>query len=151
MCETLCLGIVLTLLMFFVGNRLNFTAMAVAGPLVHIECAVVYQVAILVHIPNRPIAQLAVVYDAAWRLLTITVRMIFSYVLYYNAFFSLERFNQKSLPIRKCAAREFGCFDALHFALAHRPHRQRITHDRFKKPTQIDCPEKALCRVFGKC
>lgn len=62
----------LTFLVFVISNWLNFTAMAVAGALIHIKCSIVNQVPIFVHITNGPIGQLTIINDAACCLWTIS-------------------------------------------------------------------------------
>lgn len=63
---------IITLFMLFISNRLNFTAMPITSPFIYVECTIVYQMTIFVHVTNRPIAQLAVIDDATRRLLTIS-------------------------------------------------------------------------------
>lgn len=51
--------------MFVIGNRLNLASMAVTGSLKDIECIIVDEMPIFVHISDGPITQLAIVNDAA--------------------------------------------------------------------------------------
>lgn len=54
----------LTLLrVLIVDDGLNFATLAITCPLEHVESFVEHQVAILVHIPDGPVRQLAVVDD----------------------------------------------------------------------------------------
>lgn len=54
-----------TFLMFVIKNRLNLTSMAVTGSLEDIECIIVDEMTIFVHISDGPITQLAIVDYAA--------------------------------------------------------------------------------------
>lgn len=82
--------------MLLIHNGLDFAAMSIAGTLKDIEGSVQYQMSLLVHIPHRPITQLAIVYDARMTLLPIAEG--------------------------KGTTREFARTDALHLALAHSAH-----------------------------
>lgn len=63
----------LTFLMLFICDRLNFTAMAIAGALVDFECVILNQMTLLIHVTHRPIGQLAIVNYTAQTLGSIAV------------------------------------------------------------------------------
>lgn len=80
---------------------------------------------ILVHVPDGPIRQLAVVdhrVDCVW-----------------------------PEAVRKRPAGELGSLDALQLALAHRSHGQRIPHDRLVEPRRVDRADETFWKDFGLC
>lgn len=97
--------------------------MSIAGTLKDIESGIQYQMPLLVHIPHGPITKLAVVYDARMTLL--------------------------SIAEGKGTTREFARADALHLALAHCAHSQRISHDRFEEARRIDGAEETFWKRKG--
>jgi len=92
--------------------------MSIARSLENVEGCVQDEMALLVHVPHRPITQLAVVDDPSMSLLAVSEG--------------------------KGPAGELRGADALHLAFAHRSHGQRVAHDRFEKARGIDCSEEAL-------
>lgn len=87
-------------------ERLNLATFSVASSLEHIKAFVVDEMAILVHVSYRPIAELAVInYRAA---------------------------GLRTIAEGKRSASERMRFDALNFALTNRSNRQRVANDRVK-------------------
>lgn len=107
--------------MLLIHNGLYFAAMSIAGTLKDIEGGVQYEMPLLVHVPHGPIAQLTVVYDARMTLLPVAEG--------------------------KGTTREFAGADALHLALAHRAHRQRISHNRLEEARRVDGAEETFWKM----
>lgn len=61
-----------TFLVFVIGYGLNFASMTVTGSFEDIECIVVDEMSIFVHISDGPITQLTIVDDAVRRLRTVS-------------------------------------------------------------------------------
>lgn len=97
--------------------------MSIAGALKDIESGVQYEMSLLVHVPHWPIAQLTVVNDARMTLL--------------------------SIAEGEGATRELTGPDALHLALAHSAHCERISHNGFEEARGIDGAEEAFCKEKG--
>lgn len=111
--------------MFLIHNGLYFTAMPVARTLKDIEGCIQYQMPFLVHVAHRPIAQLAVVYDARVPLLAI--------------------------PEGEGSTRKFTGAYALHLTFAHSAHRQRVSHNGLEEACGINGAEETFCgREEGK-
>lgn len=109
--------------MLLIHNGLYFAAMSIAGALKDIESGVQYEMPFLVHVPHRPITQLTVVNDARVTLL--------------------------SIAEGEGATRELARPNALHLALAHCAHCERISHNGFEEARGIDGAEEAFCNEKG--
>lgn len=110
--------------MFLIHNGLYFTAMPVARPLKDIESSIQYQMSLLVHVAHRPIAQLAVVYDARVALLAIAEG--------------------------EGSTRKLTRAYALHLTFAHGAHRQRVPDNGLEEARGINGAEETFCGGRGK-
>lgn len=94
--------------MFGIIDGLQFASVAIAGTLIYIKRLIGNEVPHLVHVPDRPVRQLAIV----------------------NHLPATGRPQTEG----EGATRELLALEALQLALANRTHRQAVPHDRLVEP-----------------